>query len=723
MGSMQKRGKSGAAKNYVSRAAALRKLQVSLADFRRLCILKGIFPRQPRHAKRAGSQHSTFYYAKDIQFLLHEPVLQHLRDHKAFAKRLSRAIGRQNYALAQSIHDLEKPVMKLDHLVRERYPTFGEAVHDMDDALSMLNLFAHLPARPGAQGGGLVNHKLVERCARLVTEWQVWCMHARALRKVFLSIKGVYLQAEVRGQPVTWLVPYLFTQNVPDDVDFRVMVTFLDLYQTVTGFVLFKLYKDANLVYPPPLDQAKDQAGAGMSAIQLTEKNAEVLQGRHNEPQQAARGTQSVTDKDVAKEIQAINQQTASAEDEDMTDATPAAPQEQQAEEEFVTHPSKADPQAAPPEGSLTTLAQLEAQRSEEEEKLNLFQPYYFYLSRETPRSLLEFVLRCFGADASHVGWDAVVGAGSALDVKDPRITHHIVDRPVPTKGVNPYDPALYPGARTFVQPQWLIDSVNARTLLPTEPYAPGKTLPPHLSPFVDNEAVRASGGYVPSEAGLEPQETVAKVEDAQDEAPSDDDEEDGSNLADMGELSDGSELSHLSELERDQKPGKDSTQTDSASNGKQSSKSAKKAGAAAANRPARTALLAAPWDENLLDQAELEAEAVGGEDEVKVLRQVHARTLRASKKAGKTEGSSSSSSAPTRPQGAKEREAAETAEAQKMAASLLSNKQRKLHASAQRRQDVQSAEAKVLADKKKRLAKQGKQTQSSGKKAAKRDE
>jgi len=41
MGRLKVKGKAGAAKNFVTRSAAVKKLQCTLADFRRLCILKG----------------------------------------------------------------------------------------------------------------------------------------------------------------------------------------------------------------------------------------------------------------------------------------------------------------------------------------------------------------------------------------------------------------------------------------------------------------------------------------------------------------------------------------------------------------------------------------------------------------------------------------------------------------------------------------------------------
>jgi Pescadillo N-terminus len=83
----------------------------------------GIFPREPKHKKRANkgsSAPTSFYYTKDIAFLQHEPVLKKLREHKAFAKKLSRALGRGEWSSAKSL-EANKPTYRLDHIIKERY--------------------------------------------------------------------------------------------------------------------------------------------------------------------------------------------------------------------------------------------------------------------------------------------------------------------------------------------------------------------------------------------------------------------------------------------------------------------------------------------------------------------------------------------------------------------------------------------------------------------------
>ncbi|KAI7570431.1 hypothetical protein KC317_g2470, partial [Hortaea werneckii] len=104
MAKVKKRGSSGASKNYITRSQAVRKLQISLPDFRRLCIFKGIYPREPRSKKRVSTSSTpstTFYYTKDIQYLLHEPLLAKFRDQKALAKKISKALGRNEVSEAE----------------------------------------------------------------------------------------------------------------------------------------------------------------------------------------------------------------------------------------------------------------------------------------------------------------------------------------------------------------------------------------------------------------------------------------------------------------------------------------------------------------------------------------------------------------------------------------------------------------------------------------------
>lgn len=42
--------------------------------------------------------------------------------------------------------------------------------------------------------------------------------------------------------------------------------------------------------------------------------------------------------------------------------------------------------------------------------------------------------------------------------------------------------------SREYVQPQWVLDSANFRVHASTVLYAPGRTPPPHLSPFASTD-------------------------------------------------------------------------------------------------------------------------------------------------------------------------------------------------------------------------------------------
>ncbi|CAI7847997.1 unnamed protein product [Closterium sp. NIES-53] len=255
----KKRGKEGNAAKYTTRNQALVRLQLKLADFRRLCILKGIHPREPK--KKTKGAHKTYYHVKDINFLAHEPLLELQRELRAQRKKIRKAKGRLE---TEKVERLERsmPRVSLDHLVKERYPSFIDAIRDLDDALTMLHLFATLPADATFR----IPATRVNNARRLSLEWQAYITRTHALRKVFVSVKGIYYQAHVVGQPVTWLVPHQLMQVMPTDVDFRVMLTFLEFYETLMGFVNFKLYHELRLAYPPRLDPRLEKAAAGALA-------------------------------------------------------------------------------------------------------------------------------------------------------------------------------------------------------------------------------------------------------------------------------------------------------------------------------------------------------------------------------------------------------------------------------------------------------------------------
>ena len=247
MGRIFKKGDRGIATQYQTRNQAIRRLQVSLSDFRKICVLKGIHPREPqkkKHLKRGVNK--TYYHIKDIQYLSHEPILDRFKEYRVYLRRVKKAIGRKDYHTAHQLK-LRKPTYQLNQVIKERYPTLQDAVRDLDDALSTIALFSTMAQIAGVQGS------IIQACSRLIAEFQLYAIQTKALRKVFLSIKGIYFQCSIMGEVVTWVAPHAFTTRRPADVDFRLMLTFVEFYINLIGFVNFHLYLKLNLTYPPQI--------------------------------------------------------------------------------------------------------------------------------------------------------------------------------------------------------------------------------------------------------------------------------------------------------------------------------------------------------------------------------------------------------------------------------------------------------------------------------------
>ncbi|XP_048677319.1 pescadillo homolog isoform X4 [Caretta caretta] len=454
MGGLEKKKyERGSATNYITRNKARKKLQLSLADFRRLCILKGIYPHEPKHKKKVNKGSTaarTFYLLKDIKFLLHEPIINKFREYKVFVRKLRKAYGKSEWNTVERLKD-NKPSYKLDHIIKERYPTFIDALRDLDDALSMCFLFATFPRT------GKCHVQTIQLCRRLTVEFLNYVIASRSLRKVFLSIKGIYYQAEVLGQPITWITPYAFAHDI------------------------------------------EGQA---------------VAEQKPEEGEAYAMDSESYMEKLSALSASLARVVAPNPEDEVQVD-------------EFPVDGESAEQEAA----------RKKEQEAVEKQK-KLFEGLRFFLNREVPREPIAFIIRCFGGEVS---WDKSMCISATYDVRNPTITHQIVDRPSLGKQVI---------GRYYLQPQWVFDSVNAKMCLPVADYFPGVLLPPHLSPFVSEK----DGDYIPPEKlkllALQKGENPAEEsrEEVEEDSDEDDDDDEGSEGEEHSEQEDERKLKKLEE-------------------------------------------------------------------------------------------------------------------------------------------------------------------------------
>ncbi|OMH81556.1 Pescadillo-like protein [Zancudomyces culisetae] len=479
MGKLKKAGQEGSVAKYTSRNRALKRLQLSLGSFRRLCILKGIYPVEPKNHQRKRVQNSTnskspatnttYYYTKDVAYLQQDSILmQRVRDHKIFKRQLKRAVARQEWDKAKRLKELKRKEGgsgdgegsgMLDHVILERYPRFEDALGDLDDALSLVCLFSYDSTIPTKSGSAASNKRLVNSCRRLKLQFHNYVVHTHALRKVFLSVKGVYYQAVIHGTTVTWLVPYNHTGNAASlsgssnqqiiGVDFKVLWSFLELYQTLIGFVNFKLFDELDLVATTTANTKNVAESLGLDLLGCL--------AIKNKPSSIAL---PILDSNAAPETQAQETATTTTTTTTATTTTTTA--------------------------TVDTSATATADADSHQQPL-LFSNITFFLSRETPRESLEFVIRALGGN---VCTNYYINGNYNPSITDSfeEISYIVTDRPEPQSSSTNKNVI-------YVQPQFVYDCVNANKLVNHTLYHPKVAdLPPHLSPFVTYKP----GDYIP---------------------------------------------------------------------------------------------------------------------------------------------------------------------------------------------------------------------------------
>jgi pescadillo protein len=505
MGKNRKKDHAGLDATFIGRAACLRRLQVTLKDFRRLCILKGVYPREPRGRAPGNKKGQLYYHIKDVRAIAHEPVLDKFREMRAFMKKVRKAAGRNEKDEAARNHALA-PNYSLHHLVRERYPRFSDALNDMDDALTLCFLFASLPSEKG------IKAKVTNKAKSLAGSWAAYCATTSAITKSFISVKGVYVEASIQGSTIRWVVPHSFTQNLPNEVDYKVMMTFFEFYETLLSFVLFKLYNDLGMRYPLPVKEIGGEGAGNTSAViatNLKAMNAALSANSGGVSELVSETVDKPSEKKSVKKtseksrelIKSVGAALSSLADMDEDDDD-----EEDDEDVDVAGPLRAALETMEEEkhrvavpGATAPAAALD---DEATKRKRLLSGLTFFLAREVPRGYLELVCLAFGG---RVGWE---GPNSPISSSDPSITHHIVDRP---KLPLSYD--SLPKSREFVQPQWILDCANFMFVLPIGKYAVGKSLPPHLSPWVDDEEEGYKPAYAEEIERIRNGETIAEIE------------------------------------------------------------------------------------------------------------------------------------------------------------------------------------------------------------------
>eukprot|EP00388_Colpodella_angusta_P000966 GDKJ01003248.1.p1 GENE.GDKJ01003248.1~~GDKJ01003248.1.p1 ORF type:complete len:559 (-),score=109.60 GDKJ01003248.1:130-1680(-) len=132
--------------------------------------------------------------------------------------------------------------------------------------MSMIGLYAFLT--PEIKSESTIDfHKalpsgLHDKAQDVVKQWMAYVARSQSLTRSFISVKGYYYEAVIKGERIRWLMPHEYASKFPTGIQQYILITFLEFYIEMMRFVLFKLNGDLDKELEELERQEEDNANA-----------------------------------------------------------------------------------------------------------------------------------------------------------------------------------------------------------------------------------------------------------------------------------------------------------------------------------------------------------------------------------------------------------------------------------------------------------------------------
>ncbi|VWU52421.1 pescadillo homolog [Hepatocystis sp. ex Piliocolobus tephrosceles] len=512
------------ASKYIKKRKLLKKLYLNNEDFNKVCIYKGIYPLDHKKidAKYRHQFNKNLCYTKaDLKNLSNEPIINTLREIKTYYKKYNKRKQRSGTDKEECKTIVKGfPQLKLDHIIKQRYPSLSQAVGQLNDALTTIVAYSLLPSDEKI---GIKNDS-IQKCIQLKNIFHYYVYKTNKITKAFITVKGYYLQAQILQQNVTWILPHIFTPYYDKSIDFKIITTFIEFYTCLLNFILFKLFRMDGLSYPPEqsIELKNEKLGhisydqtyfinhpkevninnsngsssnsSSSSYASSNDGSAVIKEETPFSTEQCVHTKMNIKTKtyeDIANEIvvtEGIEKKTVkkknntsnkinSTTSNEINNTTSNEINNTTSNEINNTTSNKTNEINKDKISSTPTTIIKHYTNEDNHNKLkNLFKNFIFYIHTDMPFEVLSLIILSCGGK---ICWKS---KHSPYKYDNKEITHEIIETEINDCGENSIL------ERDKIQPQYIFDCLNRKEILYCFDYQVNKKLPIHLSPFIEDE-------------------------------------------------------------------------------------------------------------------------------------------------------------------------------------------------------------------------------------------